>query len=179
MKTIAELIKEDNQSRRLTKGFVIFMIISYMILCCCFFGLISSLPFQGVGIIRWIVPTILTIFFGCVYYFDLIKNKLWAFSKNSKWDRTISEGKTKLFDTDGIVFVKKGALLITASSFYYCSEENKEEILVEIPDGKRNLFFLAYSEQFQLRTKEKMLIIFNDLSSIADMKREQEIIKII
>jgi len=173
MKTIADLNKDFDKNRRSTRNACIIMIIVWAI-----FDLMIMVATIESGGLFWIGGLLVSLVIGCLFYF-FYKDMFWTFSKKYEWDKVISEGKTKLFDTDGNVFVKKRALLITAGNFYYCPEGSNEEILVDIPDGKRNLFFLAYSEQFQIRTEEKMLIIFNDLSSIADMKRDQEIIKII
>jgi len=106
MKTVADLVKEDNQSQKLTQGFVIFMIIVYAILCYATIGF-TAMPFTGVGTTKWIISVFLLISLGCLWYFTLIKNKLWSFSKNYKWNRILSDGKTRFFDTDGTVFVKK------------------------------------------------------------------------
>ena len=173
MKTIADLNKDFDKDKRATRNGCILVTIVLAI-----FDLMVMIITIGSGGLFWIGGLLVSLVIGCLFYFNY-KKFFWAFSRKYKWGRLISEEKTKLFDTDGNVFVKKGALLITASNFYYCPEGSNKEILVDIPDGKRNLFFLAYSEQFQIRTEEKMLIIFNDLSSIADMKRDQEIIKII
>jgi len=173
-KIIADLVKDFNNNKRSTRNNCVFGAIMLVI-----FDLMILAITIGSGGLYWVGGLVVILVMGSFFYFSFIKHLLWSFSKKYMWNKTISKGKTKLLDTDGIVFVEKGALILTASDFYYRPESDEEETLIEVLDGKRISVLLANSELYQLRTEDKMLIIFNDILEIADMGQKQEIIKII